>query len=74
MAGIVFDARYISVPTIEAYSQSSLNNAPSMSAPTGVVVAGVAQLLQSSMPKALITLAINPVCVKRNELFSVSRF
>jgi hypothetical protein len=69
MSGLVFDARYISIPTIEAYSQSSLNKPPSMSAPNGGVVAGVAHLLQSSMPPALITLAINHVNVNMKELF-----
>jgi hypothetical protein len=69
MSGLVFYARYISIPTIEAYSQSSSNNVPSMSAPTGVGVAIVAHLLQSSISPALITLAIKHVCVKMNELF-----
>jgi hypothetical protein len=69
MSGILLDARYISIPTIEAYPQSSLNSAQSMSAPTGVVVAEVAHLLQSSIRPSLITLAINHVCVKRKELF-----
>jgi hypothetical protein len=51
----VFDARYIIIPTTEAYYHVSLNDSPPMSAPTGEVSAGVAHLLQSSIPPALIT-------------------